>query len=172
MEKILAQLDSMHRKLLATITPIGQEDFARRPSEAEWSVAEVVHHLYLVERRVLKELEDGLARPPQRPGLRQRLIPLRLLVGSRVVRVKAPKGVQPLSPPSKEAVIENYNRVRADLKEFCAQHGRARLEQVIFKHPFLGDFDGVRAVSFAGYHELRHYKQIQEIVKKICESKR
>jgi hypothetical protein len=167
MKKVLAQLDAVHLQLLETVAPLDAEQFARRPSEAEWSVAEVIHHLCLVEQRVIQGLEKELAQPPQRLSPLYRLIPYSLLVGRRVRRVAAPKFVEPLNPPPKETVIENYNRLRASLKALGDEHGRARLSQVIMKHPFLGKHDGVRAVAFVGYHEQRHYKQIREIIKKI-----
>jgi len=40
-------------------------------------------------------------------------------------------------------------------------------EIVVFKHPFLGEIDGTATISFIGYHELRHYKQIREVIKKL-----
>jgi hypothetical protein len=167
MKRVLARLDAVHERLLNAVAPLDAEQFARRPSEVEWSVAEVVHHLCLVEQRVLQGLEKELAQPPQRLGPLYRLIPYSLLVGRRVRRVRAPKFVEPLNPPPKEEVIENYNRLRASLKALSDEHGRARLSQVVMKHPFLGKHDGVRAVAFVGYHEQRHYKQIQEIIKKL-----
>ncbi len=166
MEKIISRLDSQHRQLLETITPIDDERFAHRPTKAEWSLAEVVHHLCLVEQHVIKVLETALADPPQRHGLWQRVVPL-WIVGSRSIRVKAPKSVEPLNAPPKEDVIDNYRRTRATLREFGITHGRSRLQQLTMKHPFLGNLDGVGAVSFVGYHERRHYKQILEIIKKI-----
>ena len=168
MNKEIAQLDATHQKLLDLIEPIEDEDFGRRPSPDRWSLAEIVHHLSLVERRVIGELEGGLSRPPVRMGLLQRLMPISWLVGSRVVRVKAPKSVEPLDPlPSKEEVIANYESVRAGTKEFGIRHGRERLKQLAMKHPFLGTFDGVSAILFIGHHELRHFKQIKETIKKI-----
>jgi hypothetical protein len=53
------------------------------------------------------------------------------------------------------------------LKNLCATQGNDRFRQIIFKHPFLGEIDGVAAVSFIGYHELRHYKQIREVLRKL-----
>lgn len=167
MKKVLAQLDAVHQRLLDTVAPLNAEQFARRPSEVEWSVAEVVHHLCLVEQRVIQGLEHELSQPPQHLSPLYRLVPYSFLVGRRVRRVRAPKFVEPLNPPPKETVIENYNRLRASLKALSDTHGRSRLSQVVLKHPFLGKHDGVRAVAFIGYHEQRHYKQIQEIIKKI-----
>ena len=165
--KEIARLDATHRKLLDMIEPLDDELFARRPSPDRWSIAEIVHHLCLVEQRVIAQLEAALDAPPPRMKLRERLMPVALLVGSRVVRVKAPRAVEPLDAPSKKEVVANYESVRARLKEFGTRLGRERLQQLAMKHPFLGTFDGVRAISFAGHHEQRHYKQIKETIKQI-----
>lgn len=167
MEKAIAELDAVHRKLLDAVEPLSDERFARRPSPDQWSIAEILHHLCLVERAVINELEGSLAKPPVRVGLLQKVMPVGLLVGRRMVRVKAPKRVEPLNPPSKEETIANYESVRRSLKEFSATHGQQRLRQLGLKHPFLGTFDGVGAISFVGHHEMRHFRQIKETLKKL-----
>ena len=166
MKRVLRRLDSVHLKLLGTVSQLGPELYSRRPAEGEWSVAEIVHHLWLVERRVIKELEKELAAPPRKIGLLRKLVPTSI-VASRLLRVKAPKAMDPINPPPRDESIENYNAVRNTLKELCAMHGSPRLKQVIFKHPFLGDIDGAATISFVGYHELRHYKQIREALGKL-----
>jgi hypothetical protein len=167
MKRIYRRLDAVHQQLLDVIEPLDAEKFARKPAPTEWSVAEVVHHLYLVEQHMIKGLEHELTQPPKRLPLLNHLIPYSLLVGRRVRRVRAPKAVEPLNPPPKETVIENYNRVRAAIKAFSTEHGRKRLSQVVLKHPFLGAFSGLKAIAFVGYHEQRHYKQIQEIIRQL-----
>ena len=166
MDRTLTRLDSIHGKLLSLISEVDDERFRRRPSDSEWSVAEVVHHLSLVEQYVINSLEHSLAQPPQSLSLLRRLVPTRI-VAWRLLRVKAPKGVQPLDPPPRQQLIENFNGTRARLKALCIEHERTRLRQVVFKHPFLGPIDGTATVSFVGYHELRHYKQIREVLKKL-----
>ena len=166
MKKTLRRLDSIHSKLVDTITPIEDSRFSRSPGENEWSIAQIVHHLCLVEDRVIEELEKELANPPRRIGLLRKFIPTSI-VASRLLRVKAPRGVNPLNPPARSEVIANYDAARSRLKELCSTHGRNRLRQVIFKHPFLGEIDGTATISFIGYHELRHYKQIREVIKKL-----
>jgi DinB superfamily len=167
MEKAIAELDAVHQSLLETIEPLTPERFSERPSPDRWSVAEIVHHLYLVERSVLGQFEGALSKPPVKVGLIQRLLPVGLLVGRRVVRVKAPKGVEPLNPPSKEETIANFNQVRESLKEFSARHGDERLQQLGIKHPIFGTFDAVSALRFVSLHELRHFRQIREVMKRI-----
>jgi hypothetical protein len=167
MQRVHRQLDRVHRQLLDAIAPLDAEKFARRPAPGRWSVAEVVHHLCLVEQRIMQQLEHELTQPPGRVPLLNRLIPYRLLVGCRVRRVRAPKAVEPLNPPPKEIAIENYNRQRDQLKAFGNQHGRSRLSRIVLEHPFLGDFNGLKAIAFLGHHERRHYKQIREIIEQL-----
>lgn len=166
MQTALRRLDSIHSKLLNTVGTIDDSTFSRKPSDGEWSVAEIVHHLCLVERRVIKELEKELSGSPRKLGFFRQLVPTSI-VALRLVRVKAPKGMNPVDPPGKNEVIENYNVARSKLKELCAIHGRQRLKQVVFKHPFLGDINGTATISFVGYHEVRHFKQIREVLKKL-----
>lgn len=166
MKRALKRLDSVHQKLKSAISPLGPELYSHRPADGEWSVAEIVHHLCLVEDRVMKELEGAIVRAPQRVGFFRRLIPTSI-VSVRLIRVKAPKAMKPLNAPVKELAIENFDRTRESLKALCATHGNDRFRNLVFKHPFLGEIDGVATVSFIGYHEQRHYKQVREVLRKL-----
>lgn len=166
MQRTLKRLDSTHEQLVATVSPLSPQLFSQRPSENEWSVSEILHHLRLVEERVIKELEKGLAGTPQRLGLLRRLIPT-AIVGSRLVKVKAPQAMNPINAPEKEQSLSDFDQTRSKLKALCATHGRERLKQTVFKHPFLGKMTGAAAVSFLGYHEQRHLKQIREVLQKL-----
>lgn len=167
MKRVLQRLDFTRRKLHATISTLTPEVYSRRPAENEWSVAEVVHHIRLVEDRVLKELEAALKRASGRVSILRRLIPTSI-TSSRLIRVKSPKAVTPFNPPAREVELKNLDHTRDRLKEFCTTHGTKRLRNVIFTHPFLGKLDGVATVSFLSYHELRHFKQIQEVLRKLA----
>jgi hypothetical protein len=166
-KRTLTRLDTVHQRLLATLAPISPELFSQRPSETEWSVAQIIHHLCLVEARVIQEIEKELANPPRRIGFLRRFVPTSI-VASRLIRVKAPKAMNPLDPPDKEESISSYNATRNKLKDLCAIHGRDRLKLTVFRHPFLGEIDGTATISFVGYHEVRHYKQVREVLKKLA----
>ena len=166
MKNVLQRLDSSHNKLLETIAPLDEEIFGRRPAGNEWSVAEIVHHLCLVEQRVIKELELALQQPPRRLNFLRHFVPTSI-VASRIIRVKAPKAVVPTNPPKKEATVNAFNTTRSRLKELYSTHGSDRLRKTIFKHPFLGEISGVATISFVAYHEQRHYKQIREVLRKL-----
>jgi len=164
-DKIINRLDSVHQKVLAIVLPVDPDRFQQRPTENEWSVAEILDHLHLVEERVIKELEKALAGKPQKAGLLGRIIPTSI-VASRLVRVSAPKAVVPTRHPEKQAAIENFESTRERLKQLCAREGQQRLRQIVMNHPFLGKRYVTAAVSFVSYHEIRHYKQIREVLRK------
>ncbi|MEP6743330.1 MAG: DinB family protein [bacterium] len=170
MKRVLKRLDRVHEKLNATLAPLNEDLFTRQPADGGWSVAQILQHLRLVEERVTKDLEKGIERRGARVRLLKRLIPTSI-VALRLVRVKAPKAVNPLEAPDKQTAIENLNRARSNLKKLCADHGDC-FRQVIFKHPFLGEIDGVATISFVGYHEQRHYKQIREVLRNLAADSR
>lgn len=166
MERVLKRLDSIHQELLRTVASLEPSVYSRRPSEGEWSVAENVQHLCLVERRVTHELESALAREPRRVKFLRRFMPTSI-VSLRFLRVKAPKAMNPLDAPALDIALQTYDQARNSLKELCAEHSAERFRNVVFKHPFLGEIDGVATVSFVGYHEKRHHKQIREVLRKL-----
>ena len=156
------------------MTPLDDVLFLQQPADGGWSVAQIIQHLRLVEERVIKDLEKAVSRPPRRVSFVRRFVPTSI-VSSRLLRVKAPQAVTPEAvaengpamPLPKNEALANYNRARNDLKALCATHGSDRLRRIVFKHPFLGEIDGVATVSFVGYHEQRHYKQIREVLKRF-----
>ena|SRR5688572_18633531 len=166
MDRSLRRLAAIHLNLVNAVAALDDSLFSRKPAAGQWSVAEIVHHLCLVENAVIGELEKGLAGPPQRISFLRRLMPVSI-VGIRLVRVKAPRAMNPLQTPGKEEIIANYDIARKRLKALYETHGPDRLKQVTFKHPFLGDITGLATISFVGYHELRHLKQIRETIEKL-----
>lgn len=175
MKRVLKRLDKVHEKLTATVAPLDEVRFRRQPPDGGWSVAQILQHLCLVEERVIKDLEKAVSRPPRKVSFFRRFVPTSI-VSSRVLRVKAPQAVDPEAKagsddviviPDKDEAVANYNRARNDLKSLCETQGNDRFRQIVFKHPFLGEIHGVAAVSFIGYHEQRHYKQICEVLRKL-----
>jgi hypothetical protein len=167
MKDVVAKLDSIHQQMMDLVTPLDEQMFSTRFSPDRWSVGENIFHLYLAESKYVMLLDEALHSQNQGMGFMRRLFQVPTwFVGMRLIRVKVPeKAVEPLDAPPKEAVLENYNRVRSELKTLALEHGKNRLKNLAIPHPMLGLFDGVNVIRFLGYHELRHYKQILEMLK-------
>ena len=166
MDRSLKRLDVVHQKLLDTVQPLDTELFMQRPSDSEWSVAEILQHLYLVEERVVKDLTHAIATEPGRVSFFKKFLPTSI-VALRIRKFQAPKAVNPVDVPEKDAVLANYNDARQTLKDLCNSHSAERFRTLVFNHPFLGRIDGAATVDFVGYHEQRHLKQIREVLKKL-----
>jgi hypothetical protein len=170
MRSRLARLDSIHQSLAKTTSAIAPQLCSVSPGEKEWSVAEVLEHLVLVDERVKSELEKGL-QSPTKVGLLRKLIPMRF-VSWRFFKVKAPRAVCPTTALPVNELMARYDQARTQLKQLCTEYGSQRLKQTTFKHPFLGNIDGLAAISMVAFHEQRHHKQIKEILKKLDKSVR
>lgn len=167
MKSTLKRLDAVHERLATAVSAVDPELLSKRPAENEWSVAEVVEHLCLVEGVVMGYLKSKLNEPPVKVSFLKKLLPMRI-VSLRVKRLEAPKIVRPSAnlPPMDE-LLKKYNALRADTKETCVKEGHERLSNICLKHPYFGDMDGAAAVSMIAFHEQRHLKQIREILKKL-----
>lgn len=166
MKSTLRRLDAVHAELKTTVNGVDPALISKRPAENEWSVAEVIEHLCLVEGAVMKGIKAKLAQPPVKVSALRKFFPMRI-VSWRLKRLQAPKYVQPASDlPPLDELLKKFDELRADTKEICIKEG-ARLGQVCLKHPYFGDMDGAAAVSMVAFHEQRHLKQIRETLKKL-----
>jgi uncharacterized damage-inducible protein DinB len=169
MKSTLKRLDTIHRKLASTIGSADPALLYKRPAENEWSVAQVVDHLCLVEEAIINYLKSRLDKPPVKVSLIRKLLPMRI-VSLRFKRLQAPEVVRPESnQPPMDALLQRYDNLRGQLTQMCIDDGE-RLRNVCFKHPYFGDMDGAKTVSMIAFHEQRHYKQIRETLKKLSKN--
>jgi hypothetical protein len=167
MNSILRRLDSVHRQLQNTVEAVDLSLFTKRPTENEWSIGEIVHHLFLVDERVLAELSKNINTSTPKVGIFKRMIPMRI-VSLRLVKVEAPKVVRPSQiHPKREQLLSDFDAARQRLKDFCGEHGSAKLRQTSVQRPVFGYIDGLAAVSMVGFHEQRHLKQIRQVLRKL-----
>ena len=168
MKSTLKRLDAVHAQVTTAVNGVDPALLSTRPAENEWSVAEIVEHLCLVEGAVMDHIKSKLSEPPAKLSFVRRFLPM-WLVSLRFKRFQAPKIVQPSRdlPPTDE-LLKKLDALRASTKEICNNEGAKRLRNICVKHPFFGDMDGVAAVSMIAFHEQRHLKQIRETIKKLA----
>jgi hypothetical protein len=123
MKSTLKRLDAVHERLGNTVNAVDPALLSRRPAENEWSVAEVIEHLCLVEGAVMGYLESKLEKPPDKVGFLAKLKPMRI-VSLRFKRLQAPERVRPSEnlPPMAE-LLEKYDQLREKTKKICNEAG-------------------------------------------------
>jgi hypothetical protein len=158
------KLQYAQRIFLQAADSVASPDWTIQPARSSWSAGHVVSHLCLVERNTLA-YADRVIRKTARPvTLFQRLhLPI-ALAEHRIIKRKAPVSVAPVDLTSKETMIAELRGVRERTLAFLEEtHGRD-LCAYRWPHPFLGRLNFYEWFTFIAAHQIRHTKQLVEIV--------
>ena len=164
--ELLAYLDRHNENLRAAFELVPDERRMLRPAPNRWAPAEIVHHLDIVERRLVERLsalvEQARALPaesdatPLFPMDKARRIEFR---GRRIV---TSQGNEP-AETDPDRVWSDYMETREALKKVIAMADGLSLGAVTAAHPILGEFTAYEWIAFAGAHAARHADQIREM---------
>ena len=150
--------------LLSAADAVATDEWKTRPSKGKWSAAELVAHLMMVERAVIGKADRVRQHPPKRISLLKRIhIPL-ALVESRWIRRKSPVPVQPEMLGDKELMLAELRAVRERSLAFLEETRSWNLAEYCWAHPALGTLNTYEWMQFIASHEVRHTKQMREIV--------
>lgn len=154
----------IRNQVLQAVEGLTDEQFNLKPSETEWSPMQILDHLQLMEKIVAKGVSQELQREESKKAIKK---PIGLTI-SRSFKVKAPKHVTPTS----EFVTLEDMKVRLNvshnlLYEVFNQADEDQLKQKSMDHPVFGKVPLVQWFPFVGLHEKRHFKQLQETLRKI-----
>ena len=147
-----------------TILP---ESWGQRPGPEQWSAAEVVAHLVVVERTVIGKADRVIEKTPLRIPFPKRLhLPL-WLVEARVVRRKSPLPMDSSLLADKECMLGSLRSAREHTFAFLEETQNRDLSAHYWKHPFLGMLSTYQWMEMIAAHQIRHAKQVMEIRRKI-----
>ncbi len=168
-EGILSHLEDTRGRLLASVTGLSPEAFARRPAENQWAAAEVLDHLAILEASLVplfRDLVEGRRKPRIRLFDRLRRLPPSLSV-YRLLRGRAPKRVQPGALQPRETLLARLADSRSALRRLIEDSRQRDLSRLAWVHFIFGALSLDDWFYFIGYHEERHRRQILEIRKTL-----
>ena len=146
---------------------IPTEKWGNCPAADEWSAAQLVAHLVVVERGVVTRVDQLTQNSPSPIPLLKRLhLPL-WLVEARVIRRKSPVPLDEKLLAEKEAMLAGLRGVRERTLAFIAETERRDLSDYRWRHPFLGMLNVYEWMEMIAAHQLRHTKQVREIEAKL-----
>ena len=168
-EEVLNYLDRQRKELRAAIDSVPLSARNQQPGDNQWSVAQVLNHLTIVDKRVAmgvgKWITDARANglgPETQTTSVAGTIPNEKIV-DRSRKVEAPEEIRPRTDVDAETAWTELEQARARLREaFLTGDGMA-LEQVVQSHPVLGPINVYQWMLFCASHEARHTLQIREI---------
>jgi uncharacterized damage-inducible protein DinB len=164
LDSIISSMARAHAGLLAATDAVAADEWKMRPSEGKWSAAELVAHLMMVERAVIGKAERVQKHPPKRVSLLKRIhIPM-ALVESRWIRRKSPVAIEPEMLDDKDVMLAELGTVRERSLAFLEETRGRNLGEYCWAHPALGTLNTYQWMQFIASHEVRHTKQMREIV--------
>jgi len=147
--------------LVKEITSLSDSQFNSRFGMNMWSIAQVCHHLVLVEQATIKAIAWGLKKVDSTQTERKNVH----LMLDRTKKFKAPKIVEPdVEPFEVQSIIDLLNDSRKKFLTFlCTIEDKSILAEKSFKHPALGELPLDQWIEQIYLHEQRHTEQIKEI---------
>ncbi|MBY0223587.1 DinB family protein [Sporosarcina aquimarina] len=156
--------DQAREELWTQVGHLTDEDINRKPSDNEWSIKQVLEHLYLMESGVIKTIQAQLTSGEQKDVADK---PIELTV-NRSTKVQAPEFATATEESATlEELKAKLNATHSTLREFAESTSDAQLEEKSYPHPVFGEMNLKQWIPFIGYHELRHIDQIKEVKQKL-----
>lgn len=172
-EEVINYLDRERTALHDAIERVPEDARDKQPGADRWSVAQVLQHLGLIEKRVglgmTKWVTDArstaLGAETETSSV-MNSVPVQLII-DRSQRRNAPEEVRPPGDIDAKTAWAQLESARATLRAaFLAGDGLA-LSEVVQPHPVLGPINLYQWMLFVGSHEERHTAQIVEIAEQL-----
>jgi hypothetical protein len=147
--------------LVKEITSLSYTQFNGRLGMNMWSIAQVCHHLVLVEQATIKAIAWGLKKVDNTQTERKNVH----LLLDRTKKFKAPEIVEPdVEPLEVQSIIDLLNDSRKKFLTFLSTiEDKSILAEKSFKHPALDELPLDQWIEQIYLHEQRHTEQIKEI---------
>ena len=165
-EKLWDELESVRASVLKEAEGLSQRQADWRPSERDWSVGELIHHLTLAEvatgkliSKLIKEGgEQGLLKPYPADVVEFEPLPLQ-----PPGPAQAPPVVRPEHGHEIEALVEEMKAMRLRTRQNVARLATVDPRPLTFRHFLLGELHLAQWVALQARHDAIHLAQIREV---------
>jgi uncharacterized damage-inducible protein DinB len=171
--EVLEYLDARRDELRTAVDLVPPDLRDKQPGPNRWSVAQVLDHLSMIDRRVgigmKKWIADARIRgigPETETASVLGSVPTALII-DRSRRVNAPEEIRPKTSVDAQTAWEALEAARENLRTAFLNGDGAALSEVIQPHPILGPINVYQWILFVGSHEARHTAQVREIAAEL-----
>ncbi|MBD1381575.1 DinB family protein [Metabacillus arenae] len=162
---MLNVVEDVRRDLINEVKELNDEQLNKKPAPEEWSINQVLIHLYKSEMLTLTTLKELITEAKDQKIEDK---PVELTV-DRSKKRKAPDYLKPTDESmEKQAVLEQLETSRKELASFVENYpNQNSLHEKTLEHPVFGEMSIAQWIDCVGYHEKRHLIQIKEIKKTL-----
>jgi hypothetical protein len=164
LDPTLAFLAKSRARFLATAEQVPDSSWFSNPAEGCWSAAEVVAHVATIEEAIIGGCRKTLQKAPYPvPTLKKIHLPFVLaLWRGRKIRATIPTPAERIG--NRAVAYRAIATAREGSLAFIQENRDRDLSDYRFPHPIFGSLNLYDWYRFIGYHELRHRKQLRELV--------
>jgi len=167
LDPILEKLSCAPTAFFRAADSVSPEQGKTKPKADEWSAAELVAHLVTVERAIIGGADRITQEIPKPiPFLKRFHFPMGL-VESRIIRRKSPIPLHPNLLNTKEEILGELRAARERTLAFLEETSKRDLSTYCWPHPFLGMLNGYEWFELIASHEIRHTKQMRELIARL-----
>jgi DinB superfamily len=157
-------LENSRVQLLTEANRIPDARWLESPAQDVWSPGEVIAHVGMIEESIMAGCRKvSQAAPRAVPALKKIHLPLALATWRRK-KLRSPIPVKPERVHDRQQAYAVLSATRRDSIAFMESLRDRDLGAYRFPHPFFGSLNLYDWYRFIGYHELRHAKQLRELV--------
>jgi hypothetical protein len=162
MHYAIRELEATCGEVIDTCVGMPDEAWTRADGEGRWTVAQILEHLTIVERRVVSLLEKMLGQPPEPDWHERTASKDAMLPQTRVAneKISAPPVLHPTGQQSPDELIAAFRSARAATLEFARRPDQP-LKEHTQNHPALGHLNGYQWLVLTAHHTTRHLAQIK-----------
>ena len=162
-------LDQEYADLLTTVAAAPKDRLNRHPAPGRWSIAQILEHLVIVERRATelavkladKAVAGGIPKETETGPILMAIDTRRITDRSR--RVKAPEVFLPPGKLSPDESLNALDEAHRQFKLAAAKGDGLALREISYPHPWLGSLNAYEWIAFVAAHMARHTEQIREV---------
>ena len=161
---LLQHLQTSRAKFLSVAEAVSDLRWREVPAPDSWSAAEVIAHVANIEETTIFGMKRLLRAVPKPLPLRKRFhLPVTIATW-RGRKVRTPIPLDPKRVRDKHESLAGLVATREATLTFIESTRGTDVSLYHYQHPFLGSLNMYDWFRTIGYHELRHAKQIRELV--------
>ena len=165
-ERLWRDLEAVRADVLKEAAGLSQAQADWKPSEKDWSVGEIVHHLTIAEIATGK-LTTKLTRDAEAAGTLQPFPADLRELGTVAIRSAAGAEAPPVVWPERgkpiATLLADMQAVRARSRQSIDKLGAVDPRPLVFKHFVLGDLDLAQWWRLQADHDALHLRQIRDV---------
>lgn len=164
-EPVIVRLAEGKDWFVGELTAMSAEEALRPLAADEWSLAQHIEHLIIVERATLMLWTRASEPMPKRTPVQHLKRRMVKSIMRRAIKVPVPtRDAEPSPQPDVSALLADWDKLRT---KFAGRLDKAPApDVVVFPHPVAGPLNAFESLEFLADHMLYHQKRVRRLLGK------